>query len=166
MGRRIVCAALVLTPLVVTSAGFAQVIDNKVMHQPDSPIEITALASEFGGRDNNYVIFEARYRNTSDRFVIGIKFGFIAYDLFNESLGGISGVDVNRKGIGPGGDDSGRWQTRARGVALAHDVGIAYVQKVRFSDGELWIADRDSLNEALQEMVPGGSASLLEDADQ
>ena len=95
-----------------------------------------------------------------------IKFGFIAYDVFNESLGGLSGVDIDRKGIGAGEDDSGRWQTRARGVAQAHETGIAYVQKVRFADGELWIADRDELNAKLNELVPGAGASLLGEENQ
>ena len=41
--------------------------NNKVMNQPDSPIQITAFASEFGGRENDYIIFEARYMNSSNR---------------------------------------------------------------------------------------------------
>ena len=151
--RRMIAVALLA---VVVAASAALAADDKVMKQPDSPIQITVFASEFGGRDNDYIIFEARYQNASSRSVIGIKFGFIAYDLFNESLGGVSGVDINRNGVGAGDVDSGRWQTRARGVASAHETGIAYVRKVRFADGELWIADQDDLTVKLNELVPGG----------
>ena len=87
--------------------------------------------------------------------LFGIKFGFIAYDLFNESLGGVGGVAIDRNGVGTGDVDSGRWRTRARGVASAHETGIAYVRKVRFADGELWIADQDALTVKLNELVPG-----------
>ena len=161
--RRTIAAALLA---VVLAASPAKSADNKVMEQSHSPIQITAFASEFGGRDNDYIIFEARYQNASRRPVIGIKFGFIAYDLFNETLGGVAGVDIDRKGIGAGEDDKGRWQTLARGVASAHDTGIAYVQKVRFADGELWVADQDDLTAKLNELVPGGGASLLGNEDQ
>ena len=88
--------------------------NNKVMNQSDSPIQITAFASEFGGRENDYIIFEARYMNSSNRPVIGIKFGFVAYDLFNESLGGVNGLEIDRNGIKAGGVDSGQWRRQGR----------------------------------------------------
>jgi len=147
-------------------AGPVQAADNKVMEQPTSPIQISEFVSDFGGRDNESVQFEARYENVSNRTVIAIKFGFIAYDLFNESLGGVAGIDINRDGLEVGEDDSGLWSTRARGVARAHETGIAYVQKVRFSDGELWIADRAELEERLNVLVPGGGSSLLGNDEQ
>lgn len=159
---RLSIAAVVLT----ASIGSAAAADNKIMEQPDSPIQITEFASSFGGRDDDYIIFEARYQNATDRAVIGIKFGFIAYDLFDESLGGVAGVDIDRDGIGAGAVESGRWSTRARGVAQAHETGIAYVQKVRFADGELWTADRTELQEKLEQLVPGGEVSLLGDEEQ
>ena len=73
----------------------------------------------------------------------------------------MNGLEIDRNGIKAGGVDSGQWQTRARGVASAHETGIAVVRKVRFADGELWIADQDELTVKLNELVPGGGASLL-----
>ena len=165
-GIRTDLVALIAIGSLLTSASPAIAVDDNVMEQTDSPIQIVEFTSEFGGRDNDYIVFEARYLNTTDRPIIGIKYGFIAYDLFNESLGGLSGVKTERGGLDGGEDDSSRWQTRARGVARAHETGIAYVQKVRFADGELWIADRDELAEKLDALVPGGGASLLGDEDQ
>ena len=39
------------------------------------------------------------------------------------------------------------------------------MRKVRFADGELWIADKDDLTVKLNELVPGGGASLLGNED-
>ena len=117
--RRMIAVALLA---VVVAADAALAADDKVMKQPDSPIQITVFASEFGGRDNDYIIFEARYQNASSRSVIGIKFGFIAYDLFNESLGGVNGVAINRNGVGAGDVDSKPMaETGARGCVGTRD---------------------------------------------
>ena len=146
----------------VSSFSFGET--NIVISQPDSPVEILKLASTHGKttRDDDYVFFEARWKSVAAKAIIAVKFSFHSYDLFNERLGGVAGVDINRDMILADEIQHGRWRAYARGVASAHETGIGYVQKVRFFDGTLWIADTEHLNTELEKVLPGSESLLKE----
>ncbi len=136
--------------------------DHRILNQPEAPIAITKYEA-FYLESNRYrregIRHELEYRNRGDRSIVAIRFGLLSFNIFNDfqdRLGGITIEDVN-----PGQSESGAWVANALAEASFY-TGVAYVSKVRFRDGQIWLADEDDILAQIREIESTFSADMLE----
>ena len=90
------------------------------------------------------IIHRVEYRNTTERKIIAIVFGLLAFDVFNELQDNCHGYVL--EGLEPGVLAKSGWLRRPS-TEWAFYTGVAYVVKVRFEDGEIWEADLEDAAE-------------------
>ena len=86
------------------------------------------------------------YRNVTDRKIVAVVFGLLAFDIFDESQDTVHGYTLDD--LEPDKSDSSTW-TRRSSMPAAFHTGMAYVVKVRFEDGEIWKADLEGIVEQI-----------------
>ena len=109
--------------------------DNIVLSQPDSPLEIVEYRSLGFDRSITHVV---DLRNQSGKEIIAYQMGLISFSIFNEFLDRLGGYAVENLSIDE--EKTSTWESRESNASL-HYTGVAYVSKVRFSDGVIWEAD-------------------------
>ena len=135
--------------------------DHRILAQEGAPVEITVYAAMHQPRGTNSregIRHTLRYRNVSKRKIVALRFGLLAFDIFNEfqnRLGGFTIQDVE-----PGAETYGTWLASARAEAAFY-TGVAYVSKVRYEDGEVWSADLDNIARQVQDIEVGFSVDSL-----
>ena len=145
---------VVVSFLVLASVGSAEPppAEHRILTQSDAPIAITEYGARYQERSryqSEGIRHELSYRNVGDRKIVAAQFGLLAFNIFNEfqdRLGGFTIEDVD-----VGGTDAGVWVASALAEAAFY-TGVAYVDKVRFEDGEVWSADYDEVLLQLQEI--------------
>ncbi|WP_445665573.1 hypothetical protein [Fodinibius sp. AD559] len=134
-----------------------------IVDQPNSPIEIKKYEASFeeeGSNTKEGIQHKVVYINSGRANPIAIKFGFVSFNIFNEYLGIINGIAMVRL--------EGRQENRGTWVHetssdFSFYTGIAFVNKVRFENGEIWEADSEIIIDTLKEIKSDFDASVLAD---
>lgn len=121
----------------------------KIIAQTNAPLIITSYSANYqeGSRSTSEGIRHVvEYKNASEKKVVAVQIGLVSFDVWNEFLGRTGGISLSV--IDPGKSEKGAWLTNAFSD-FSFLTGFAYVSKVRFDDGTIWVAD---LNEIAEEM--------------
>lgn len=154
MTTKVAAAPLMILALALPVGSSAEPppADHRVLEQSGAPIEITQYSARHQERSryqSEGIRHDLRYRNTTSRRIVAVQFGLLAFNIFNEfqdRLGGFTIEDVNA-----GREESGAWVASALAEASFY-TGVAYVDKVRFEDGEIWTANDTEVLRQLQEI--------------
>lgn len=157
----IVVAVLVLLSISV----FAITPKSIVVKQPNSPVSIDSYSGKYKSGDTygkgKGIQHKVSYSNASNRTIVAIRLGFVSFDIWNEKLDKTGGITIEK--IPPGKTDKGTWVTRSYG-SFTFLTGVAYVDRVRFEDGEIWKSDPDLIVEEIQNIQEDFEASQLEES--
>src|SRR5262249_16667958 len=122
--------------------------NSTVLTQPDAPLAIATYKATFEAESRSSYLSHAdqirhatTYKNTSGKDIVAIQIGFVAFDAFNNLLGGFTGWKIDK--IGNDTTKSGEWaQSLYSGFTFRkYGTGAAYVKAVRFADGSIWQTD-------------------------
>ena len=86
------------------------------------------------------------YRNITERKIVAVVFGLLAFDIFDESQDTAHGWSLDD--LKQGASGNGTWVHRSN-MEKAFHTGMAYVAKVRFEDGEIWKSDLEGIVEQI-----------------
>lgn len=134
---------------------------HRVLNQSAVPVEITEYTARYQARSryqSEGIRHEVSYRNASDKKIVAIQFGLLAFNIFNEFQDRLGGFTIENVGIGE--SESGAWVASALAEAAFY-TGVAYVDKVRFEDGVIWSADEDEILEQIREIESDLDAEAL-----
>ena len=136
---------------------------HRILIQEDSPIKISSYDAKYQARGTyrrEGILHSLKYQNHSDREIVAVKFGLLSFNIFNQFQDRLGGVTI--EDIVPGRDYSGSWVASAL-AEFAFYTGVAYVDTVRFRNGEIWISDRESILSQIQEIEQDFDAAQLTD---
>ena len=91
---------------------------------------------------NEGIKHELYYRNTSQKNIVAIQFGFVSFDVWNEFLNKGAGLTIENLNSNEKDDDS--WITNPYG-SNTFFTGVTYTAKVRFDDGQFWNSNLDDI---------------------
>lgn len=132
---------------------------NIIVIQPNSPVGITEYKAEYETSQTGQGINHAlSYTNRGRSRISAVRFGLVAFDVFNGLLGKTEGivmadVNVNRSG-------RGSW-VQSPPAAFSFLTSVAYVDTVRFEDGTIWQADVETVLEELRKIDKAFEAKQL-----
>ena len=138
-----------------------------VLPQPTSPVQITEFEAEFEGNRVNFwgtpqearIKHELRYRNASDARIEAVRFTFLSYSVFNEYLVTSSRTAIEE--VNPG-DRKDKDFSLFGEEFYEFETGLAFVEKVRFENGDIWEFDAFTIVEGVRTLELEFDASLLE----
>jgi hypothetical protein len=135
---------------------------NIIVIQPNSPVGITEYKAEFeqanAANGINHVL---SYTNRGRQKISAVRFGLVAFDVFNGFLGKIEGVAMSDVNVNR--SHKGNW-IHTPPTAFSFLTGVAYVDTVRFEDGTIWQADPETVVEELRKIDKGFDGRLLKPA--
>jgi hypothetical protein len=147
---------------------FAQAPDaarNRVVAQPDSPVAITEYKSAYqaGSQYNSEGIHhDLKYANTAKKTIVAIEFGVVSFGIFNDFIDRTYGIDrkIDKKFQDGSKGSEGSWVARALNDTF-HWTGVAWVNRVRFENGEIWKADEQSILAEMKKIQANFDAAVL-----
>ncbi len=129
----------------------------KVIKQENSPIEIIEykaifqreFSSEYGSNPDQ-IAHSIRYKNLSSETIVAMRFGIVAFDMFNHMIGKFAGYAVET--LDSSMEEKGDWvqSVYAAFTFQKYGTGVAYVDAVRFENGKIWNLDLAMVVEDLQ----------------
>jgi len=160
MGSLVVC--LVATLAYGQSTKLESV--SKILDQPDSPIKILTYKSAYGmhskvaliGEKTEGVRHQTEYQNISERGILAVELNYVMFDLFNDYLGSAGTLEMDF--LKPGDKDK---SDGVAGYGSTFLTGAAFVNKVRFADGEVWRANLDNIAQEIAKIDKEFQASAL-----
>lgn len=139
--KKVLCLSLALIYVMACSTAFAIEYKSIIIQQKDIPIIISEYEAEYE-EANRYesagIYHKVKYKNTGKKKIEAIQFGLVSFNVWNEYLDKTMGVSL--KANDPGDSEDGTWITRSYGD-FGFLTGLAYVSKIRYSDGTIWKAD-------------------------
>ncbi|MCY4662061.1 MAG: hypothetical protein OXF93_19990 [Acidobacteria bacterium] len=138
--------------------------EHRVLAQEGAPVTIFQYSARYQrqgfGSQREGIRHELNYRNTSNRKIVAFRFGLLAFSIFNEFQHSLNGFAI--EDLDAGAVDSGTWLATFARAEAAFYTGVAYVEKVRFEDGEIWTANGDEIQDQLQELEGDFSMEALD----
>lgn len=157
--------AMILVLAFTASAGTAraqQKATTKVVSQPSAPLTISAYEARYEPRSSQYstrgIHHELKYENKGQKEIVALQIGLISFDVWNEFLDRTQGLD--RQGLAVGKTGGGTWIAN-RYADFSFLTGVAYVNRVRFADGEIWTADEREVLAELRKIQKDFDAANL-----
>ena len=132
-----------------------------VVTQAEAPVEITKYTARYLRSDKaeeQGINHRVEYRNRTERRIDAVEVGFVEFDIWNEHLDTLIGNDLD--GVGARKSGEGSWLHDPPAAFIFH-TGIAYVSRVRFTDGEIWAASLDEIAEQVRSVEASFEAELL-----
>lgn len=160
--------AIALTICLFATQAYAQATKieyvGKIIEQPDAPIKILSYKCSYGmhskiamiGEKTEGVRHQTEYQNMSQRGVQAVEIDYAMFNIFNEYLGLSFTIEMDY--LKPGDKD------KSDGVAdqgFTFLTGVAFVNKVRFADGEVWRANPDVIAQELAKIDKEFQTSTL-----
>ena len=165
MTNRCIALAIVLSAVTV-SAKLTPV--EVISDQPDSPLRLTEFdawhqdSSPYGGQYNpgnpERINYEVEIQNVSDRKVVAYRLGFVSFDVFNQYLSRSVGQAV--EDLDPGDDEKMGWSDQKSNSGGFH-TGVIYVDRVRFENGDIWVADLQPIGDYLMQIEENFDLTVL-----
>jgi hypothetical protein len=136
--------------------------ETKIISQPNSPIKISSYSATYESTESRYtdrgIHHEVEYENSSQKNIVAIEFGLVAFDIWNEFLDRTGGITMTPLRVGS--KTKGEW-VASRYADFSFHTGVAYVSKVRFEDGEIWQADMSAILLEMRKIQKDFDASKL-----
>lgn len=159
-------ARAVLLATAVVALGGAACAENAItVEQKECPLSVVSYQARFvEERDSPYdrhpdtISHALKYRNATDKEIVAIRFGLIAFNVFNEMINKFSGY-ASASSVKPAKDGEAKFDDApyAAFEFRKYGTGVVYVDAVRFVDGTIWRANEDEVlsglrkvNEAMQ----------------
>ncbi len=136
--------------------------EHRVLEQNDAPIMIARYGAHYqesSRYQSSGIKHELNYRNVGDRKIVAVQFGLLSFNIFNEFQDRLGGFVIDD--IEVGNMESGAWLASALAESSFY-TGVAYVEKVRFEDGEIWSANTEDVLRQLQEIEQDLNVDILE----
>lgn len=144
--------------------------EHKILSQPNSPVKIIrygAECKEYHIRDSyirDDIHHKVAFLNISSQVIVAVKINLMSFNVFNEFMHGESGyavtdMDTFTRMYDPN-NPSRNYLYATKGTWIANLTeknsnfywGAAYISKVRFEDGEIWIADYDQIARQIRDI--------------
>jgi hypothetical protein len=138
-----------------------------VIPQPGAPLRIeqlTALhrpetsSTQFSRGQLEGIEFGVKMQNTGTQRIVAYRLGFVAFNAFNEYMFRFGGYGVDN--VEPGQAEAATWRS-TRSNASIFNTAVAYVDRVRFSNGEVWSADLKVVSDRLRQIEADFDVSVL-----
>ena len=125
-----------------------------IVAQPGTPVRITSYDSAYHVDNGQQGIHHSlEYESATEREVVAVRLALVSFDIWNEPLGRIRGTTIRT--LGPGTGHQCKWLERDFGTpsyAQAFGTGVAYVQSVRYGNGEVWSADDEAVRSRISKI--------------
>lgn len=160
MNRAILVASVCMLMVPIALVGQEEP-QTSVLDQSAPPIEIVSYQADYqegGTYSREGISHELEYRNSSDRPVRAVKFGLLSFNVFNDFLDRTAGIDMDKMSAGD--TANGTWISTAY-AAFSFFSGVAYVEQVRFLDGDIWEADLDAIAAQVRDIEADFKADRL-----
>jgi hypothetical protein len=126
------------------------------------------------------VRYELEIQNVSDQKVVAYRFGLVSFSVFNEYLSLKEGFRI--QDVDPGDEDEATWNDygfndfndserpvpwcdgpsyNRRGDTTQFLTGVVYVDRVRFENGDIWLADLQPIGDRLRQIDENFDLTLL-----
>ena len=141
---------LSIVPLGMESLALEPIM--KVIPQEDAPIEISYYDADYvsGEGDSRQGVRHAvSVRNLSDQEVVAFEVGLFSFNVFNDFLDRSSGVSMSK--ISPGRLVRETWMSDSP-ADFSFLTGVAFISRVRFSDGTIWSEEFRFILDTLQDL--------------
>ena len=140
---------LMFLSLIVCANSWAISPVAKIIKQSNIPIVIKSYnVDREDNRLNGFSIkHEISYKNTGKQRIEAIEFSFVSFDVWNEFLNKLDGVSMSANDVGD--SEKGTWIVRPYG-AFSFQTGFVYVNRIRYEDGIIWIANRQEIRDELK----------------
>lgn len=136
--------------------------ETRIIPQVNSPVKIKAATAIYIGTSSRYtdrgIHYELEYENLSTRDIIAVEFGLVAFDVWNEFLDRTGGITMTP--LAAGQTAKGEW-VASRYADFSFHTGVAYVNRVRFADGEIWSAETTAIVAEMRKIQKDFDASKL-----
>jgi hypothetical protein len=117
-----------------------------VLNDPDSPVQISRVATRFELMKSNFALVAAT-DFTARAPVAAVSIRHVAFDVFGRHMENLAATDVTDRGAGAHSREA-RWN--ALGDLIPEMLTtVTYVARVRLADGTQWSADEGRLLAAL-----------------
>lgn len=120
--------------------------ETRIIPQAVAPVRVNSVTAVYVDSSSRYlergIHYELEYENVSNRNIVAIEFGLIAFDIWNEYLDRTGGITMTP--LSAGEKSKGEW-VASRYADFSFHTGVSYVSKVRFADGEIWSADTNAI---------------------
>lgn len=113
----------------------------RVIAQPGSPIRITAYGAAYqegASSSPEGIRHTVAYENSSDRTLAAVEVALVSFDLWDQFLDRTAGVAI--RDLIPGAGDKRTWVADTA-ADFSFQTGVAYVSRIRYTDGTFWSAD-------------------------
>ncbi len=133
----------------------------KIISQVDAPVKIISYEADYqkrGTYTSEGIRHDIKYQNVSLKQIIAVQIGLVSFDIWNEFLDRTGGVSMEK--LEPNEAESGAWIATAY-ADFTFYTGVAYVGKVRFSDGIIWEADLDAIASEMKKIEKDFDVSSL-----
>ena len=163
---------LIVTILFLSSLTLSFAVDpvTIIVDQPDAPLKLSNYSAQYSSFRSSTsrpgIRHQPSFENVSGRTIVAFRIGFVSFNYFNEFIGKFGGLSDDplppdaKKPV-----QSGLWNQKDYGD-FAFMTGVAYVEKVRFDDGEVWTADMDDVFRELEKIEAGFEMSQLVETRQ
>ena len=152
--------ALVLICGVAYSQGSSTV--TRIIPQANAPVRINSFTAIYISTSSRYtdrgIHYELDFENLSNRNIVAVEFGLVAFDIWNEFLDRTGGITMTP--LAAGQTAKGEW-VASRYADFSFHTGVAYVNRVRFADGEIWSADTPAILLEMRKIQKDFDASKL-----
>lgn len=131
-----------------------------VLDQPDVPVRLTTYEADYDDVrlfQSGGIRHEVAFQNATSRRIVAFKLGFVMYSVFNDIIGRESGAYLEP--LASPGRDSKVWTHDPPDAPTFH-IGVVYVDKVRYADGEIWTAPASTIQEQLDQIDRDGVDAL------
>ncbi|MCD6119381.1 hypothetical protein J7K50_06030 [bacterium] len=139
-------------------AAFAIEPVNIIVDQPNAPLRITAYDASFkesSRYEREGIHHTVKLVNDSERTIVAVEIGLVSFSIWNEFIDRCFGISLDQ--IEPEGVDKGTWVATALSD-FTFLTGVAYVNRVRFENGEIWEADIKNVLSVLTAIQEGVEA--------
>lgn len=138
----------------------------RVLAQDSVPLQITSYKCKYQGRSDyapQGIRHAVEYRNASGKIVEAVEVGLVSFDVWNAFMDRTGGLSVERLALNA--STKGTWVASAYSD-FAFLTGVAYISRVRFSDGSIWSADLDAVAAGMKEVETSFDVQRLRGKDK
>ena len=147
--------------------GSSQSLETRTIYtsQPDAPVEVSFYTARYRERSPERpegIHHQAGYMNRTGSSNRGCATGIRSFSVFNEFIDRTYGVDISD--VKPGEEGGGLWVERFAPADFSFLTGVVFVDRVRFENGDIWVADREAVVSQLREVQQDFDEAVLDAA--
>lgn len=138
---------------------------NIYINFPDSPVKIISYLATYSPEtkySNEWIVHKTEVQNVSNQDIVAYQMLFVSFDYFNNYLDKITGF--SKTTIQSNEKHSGVWRSYSYG-SFTFLTGVAFVNKVRFADGKIWVANENQILTELKKIEKSFDISILKEKD-